>query len=164
MQRPQPPTEPCRDADASRLAVYDWGRFGRHRLRVPAGVLIDSPLPASAVAWLGTLWPDDPARGGWARMIWERDRVVGRGWNIPARLAGGDVVEFGADQSGRVVRWYGIVDTYDAVEWLTLQGPYPDPAAAQYDADRRLAEIRFQPPPNRSAHQSCARSPRHRHR
>jgi hypothetical protein len=147
MQRPQQPTAPLDHAVAtSEPAAYDWGQFGRHRLRVPAGVLIDSPVSARAGVWLGTLWPDDRAPGGWTRMLWEPDVALRRGWTVPARMAGGDVIEFGADQPGTVVRWYGIVDSYDAVEWLTLQGPYPHPAAAMRDADRLLADIRYQSP------------------
>ena len=143
---------------AGTLADYDWTRFGRHRLRVPAGNLIDAPLARSAQMWLGTMWPDNYSIGGWARMLWEPDLAHGRGWMVPARLSGGDVIEFGANQAGNLARWYGIIDSYDAVEWLTLQGPYTDPAAAFQDGERRLAEIRFQPAPNQRAHRPCTRS------
>lgn len=120
---------------SARTSVYDWTRFGRHRLRAPAGVLVDSPLRVGPHLWLGTLWPSDDEPCGWARMLWHPDHDHG-GWTIPARLAGGDVLEFGADHDGHPVRWYGIVDSYDAVEWLTIQGPdqlSPNPAAVPFD-------------------------------
>ena len=165
MQQRQQPAEPLDLAAAiCAPAGYDWTRFGYHRLRVPDGILIDTPLARGAESWLGTLWSDNRAVGGWARMLWEPDSAFGRGWVVPARLAGGDVIEFGADQPGTVVRWYGIIDSYDAIEWLTVQGPYPDPAAALHDADRRLADIRFRPSMNPVAARPCTRRPRFRHR
>ena len=120
---------------------YDWSRFGRHRLRAPASVLIDSPLGAAGSGWLGTVWPAGDS-SGWARMLWTPNPNLG-GWTIPSRLAGGDVIEFGADHDGHVVRWYGILDSYDAVEWLTLQGPYAEPCAAHGDAERILDGLRY---------------------
>jgi hypothetical protein len=129
---------------AATSAGYDWSRFGRHRLRAPAGVLIDSPLGFQAHGWLGTLWPGDGEAGGWARMLWQADPAHG-GWLIPRRLAGADVLEFGADQACQVVRWYGIVDCYDAVEWLTVQGPYAEPGAAHAHAQQLLAGLRYRP-------------------
>ena len=68
--------------------AYDWNRRGRHRLRAPAAVVIDLPVPAASDAhlWVATIWPDDRA-GGWARTLWEpepsrrrwrRDRVRSR--------------------------------------------------------------------------------------
>jgi hypothetical protein len=120
---------------------YDWSRFGRHRLRTPAGALIDSPLGSAGTGWLGTLGPSIGSTG-WERLLWKRDPHLG-GWTIPARLAGGDVIEFGADHDGQVIRWYGLVDSFDATEWLTVQGPYPDPAAAHDHAERMLAAIRL---------------------
>lgn len=140
---------------------YEWSRFGRHRLRASAGVLIDSPLGPAGHGWLGTLWlAGEPL--AWARMLWTPHADLG-GWTIPARLAGGDVIEFGADRAGQVVRWYGIVDSYDAVEWLTLQGPYPDPCAAHQHAVQLLAQDRYEPPLRaRSVRtsQRCRRVPR----
>lgn len=124
---------------------YDWTRFGRHQLRVPAAVLIDSPLGRPGHGWLATLWPACDAEAGWARMLWEPQSLHG-GWLVPARLAGGDVLEFGADHSGEPVRWYGILHTYDAVEWLTIQGPYDGPRAAHDHAEQLLARLRYEPP------------------
>jgi hypothetical protein len=128
-----------------RTPVYDWTRFGRHRLRAPVGVLIDSPLGFESPGWLGTLWPAAAEPGGWARMLWTVDNTRG-GWLVAERLAGGDVLEFGADHDDKLVRWYGIVDSYDAVEWLTVQGPYSEPASAYEHAQHLLARIRFEPP------------------
>jgi len=140
---------------------YDWSRFGRHRLRAAGGVLIDSPLGPAGHGWLGTLWlAGDPL--AWSRMLWTPDPELG-GWIVPGRLAGGDVIEFGADRTGQAVRWYGIVDSYDAVEWLTLQGPYPDPCAAHQHAQQLLGHMRYRSP-NR-AHRTqrrCSRTPSRR--
>ena len=137
---------------------YDWSRFGRHRLRAPAGVLIDSPLGPAGAGWLGTLWPAGDAPG-WTRMLWTPATDLG-GWTIPRRLASGDVIEFGTDHVGQVVRWYGILDSYDAVEWLILRGPFRDPSAAHQHAQELLASLRFVP--TARAHRSsrdCTRRP-----
>lgn len=122
---------------------YDWTRFGRHRLRTPSGVLIDTPLGHAGTGWLGTLWPTD-AQSGWTRMLWTPNPNLG-GWTIPNRIAGGDVIEFGADHAGHIVRWYGILDSYDAIEWLTLQGPYPEPASAYQHAQQLVDQLRYAP-------------------
>lgn len=136
---------------------YDWSRFGRHRLRTPAGVLIDSPVGFQAESWLGTLWQSDAEPCGWARMLWHADHSRG-GWLIPNRLAGGDVLEFGAQAAGGTVRWYGILDSYDAVEWLTVQGPYSDPGTACRHAQVLLAEVRYlEPLRDRTRRQRCIR-------
>lgn len=154
---PHTATDP-KPALASRS--YDWTRFGRHRLRATAGVLIDSPLPGRNGSWLGTLWPD-PQRPGWERMLWEPDSVQSHGWLVPIRLAGGDVIEFGGEQDGQILRWYGIVDSYDAIEWLTIQGPYENPAAAHEDAQRILTHVRYQEPLNAvGSRMPCARTRR----
>ena len=143
--------------------VYNWSRFGRHRLRVPAGVLIDSPLPGGPGAWLGTIWPDADAPGGWARMLWQPD-PLGRGWIVPARLAGGDVLEFGrVSPEGQDDRWFGILDSYDAVEWLTIQGPYREPAAANDAADRALAVVRYERVRRPAGPIRCGRAVRRSH-
>jgi hypothetical protein len=144
-------------SSTARTPLYDWTRFGRHRLRAPAGVLIDSPLGFEPNGWLGTLWPAAAEPGGWARMLWSADNTHG-GWLVPQRLAGGDVLEFGADHDHKLARWYGIVDSYDAVEWLTVQGPYPHPAAAHEHAGQLLALIRFEAPHRAQRHvATCSR-------
>jgi len=155
MQLPQPPS---RRTESAASIAYDWTRFGRHRLRAPGGVVIDSPVGAAGTGWLGTLWPsgDD---GGWSRMLWAAEDAVG-GWLVPTRLAGGDVIEFGNDIADRAVRWYGIVDSYDAVEWLTVQGPYRDPWAAHEHAQHLLADLRYLAPlRTRTSRTRCTRGP-----
>lgn len=139
---------------------YDWSRFGCHRLRAPAATLVDSPLGYDEHGWLATIWPAPASALGWTRLVWSADSING-GWTLPARIAGGDVVEFGADRDGRIVRWYGIVDSYDAVEWLTLRGPYPEPGAAHADAERLLARLRFEPARRtRASRPPCTRTRR----
>ena len=141
--------------------AYDWTRFGRHRLRAPAGLVIDSPVGAAGARWLGTLWPGDNC-GEWSRMLWTPDHTGG-GWLVPTRLAGGDVLEFGNDTANCPVRWYGIVDSYDAVEWLTVQGPYRDPGAAHDDAQRLLGLIRYRSPVRTGTpSRACTRRPARR--
>ena len=155
MQLPQPPS---RRTEIAASIVYDWTRFGRHRLRAPAGLVIDSPVGVAAAGWLGTLWLSENDRG-WSRMLWTPDDAGG-GWLVPGRLAGGDVLEFGNDTADRPVRWYGIVDSYDAVEWLILQGPYAHPADAHNDAQRLLAQLRYQMPlRGRGPRNRCVRRP-----
>ncbi len=91
-------------------------------------------------------------------MLWTPNPNLG-GWTIPNRLAGGDVIEFGADHAGHIVRWYGILDSYDAIEWLTLQGPYAEPRAAHADGQRILDGLRYAPAArSRHRRQPCGRS------
>ena len=151
-----------------RSTAYDWNRRGRHRLRTPAAVVIDLPVPTAVDAhvWVATIWPDAQA-GGWARALWEPESR--RGWHLPMELAAGDVIEFGADTPARPVRWFGIMDSYEPDRWATIQGPYPSPTDAWDDAQRLLALERFLPPlptePLRST-TSCdrtGRERRHRH-
>lgn len=161
--RPTAPEPPREQAAPPTRPAYDWSTFGRHRLRVPAGVLIDSPLGQPGHGWLATLWPQPDSEVNWARMLWEPDHSHGAGWVVPQRLAGGDVIEFGADRPGQLVRWYGIVDSYDAVEWLTVQGPYTDPQGAHDHAQALLAALRYQPPLRAaSPRPPCTRRPGHR--
>lgn len=151
---------------------YDWSRFGRHRLRAPASVVIEVPVPADASAqvWVASLWADPRAPGGWARMLWDVDPRTGRGWVLPQRLAAGDVLEFGADAPAGPPRWYGVLDSYEFDRWVTVQGPYPNPAAAYDDAQRLLALDRFLPalepdPPHEAEPGTCMRRNRpRRHR
>jgi hypothetical protein len=70
------------------------------------------------------------------------------------------VLEFGNDTADRPVRWYGIVDSYDAVEWLTMQGPYRDPRAAHEHAQQLLAQLRYVAPLRaHTARPRCTRGP-----
>lgn len=133
------PDEPARSTS------YDWNRRGRHRLRAPAAVVIDLPVPVASGAhrWVATIWPDEQT-GGWARALWEPEPSR-RGWRLPMELAAGDVIEFGADTPARPVRWFGIMDSYEPDRWATIQGPYPTPTDAWHDAQRLLALERFLP-------------------
>lgn len=171
-RRPTPTTNaaalgPVAPDPAVPASSYDWARFGRHRFRTPAAVVVDSPLPPAGPGWMATVWPDPAVPGGWGRMLWQPDPAYGRGWLIPDRLTLGDVLEFGAHSSAGD-RWYGILDSYEVGAWLTVQGPYPAPAAALEEAERLLAGERYLPPldadPRRTSTRPCARHPRRRAR
>lgn len=155
-------------APPSRLDVggYDWSRFGRHRLRAPASVVIDVPVLTGSCASLSSVWPDIRVPGGWARLPWEVDPRTGRGWVLPQQLAAGDVIEFAANTAGGWVRWHGLLDSYEFDRWLTVQGPYPDAAAAHDDAQRLVGLERFLPALDTQARAadpgSCTRRPRPR--
>ncbi len=127
--------------------AYDWNRFGRHRLRAPGSELTELPLAeiGPALPWVASIWPDQRASDGWARMLWAPNLDTGHGWWLPSQLAAGDVLEFGADNEHQAVRWYGILDSYEYDRWVTVQGPYPAPDAAHDDARRLLALDRFLP-------------------
>ncbi|MFZ6003038.1 MAG: hypothetical protein ACOYXM_03825 [Actinomycetota bacterium] len=144
---PRPPAD-----DGGPTTGYDWTRFGRHRLRTPAAVVIDHPLDPAG--WAATVWADPTEPGGWTRLSWEPTHTVG-GWALPPRLALGDLVEFGTHTRPEA-RWYGIVDSYEPDGWLTLQGPYPLPDAAAQDATRLLAAERYLPPLNADPHHGAA--------
>jgi hypothetical protein len=126
---------------------YDWSRFGRHRLRAPASVLIDLPVPTDPRShpWVASVWPDAQVPGGWGRMPWDFDQRTGRGWVLPQQLAAGDVLEFGADTPAGPRRWFGVLDAYEFDRWVTVQGPYPHAGGAYDDAQRLLALERFLP-------------------
>lgn len=134
-------------APAARHEVggYDWSRFGRHRLRAPASVVIDVPLPPASHRSVATVWPDARTPGSWARVPWALDPRTGRGWVLPQQLSAGDVIEFAANTAGGWMRWHGVLDSYEFDRWLTVQGPYPDAAAAYDDAQRLLGLERFLP-------------------
>ena len=159
-----PPPRPPADAGGP-TASYDWSRFGRHRLRTPAAVVIDHPLDHAA-GWAATVWADPTQPGGWTRLCWDPAPTAG-GWALPTRLALGDVIEFGTHARPED-RWYGIVDVYDPAGWLTIQGPYSRPEAAARDASRLLAAERYLPPMHAGTHQRaatpCARRRQHRRR
>lgn len=170
-RRPTPTTPisaptPAVPDPATSSSGYDWARFGRHRFRTPAAVVVDSPLWPEGPGWMATVWPDRLVPGGLGRMLWQPDAAYGRGWVIPDRLALGDVLEFGADGPSGGARWCGILDSYEVAAWLTVQGPYPDPLAALAEADRLLAGERYLPPldtdPRRASTRPCARHPRRR--
>jgi hypothetical protein len=136
MRRRRSPTTPdaaptpAAPDPAAAGSSYDWTRFGRDRFRTPGAVVVDNPLPAAGPRWMASVWPDSRVPGGSARMVWQPDPEYGRGWLIPARLALGDRLEFGADGPGGLLCWYGILDSYEVAAWLTAQGLYPDQATA----------------------------------
>ena len=117
-----------------------YHQFGKHRLRAPIGIVVDTPIPIAG-GWVGIIWPNPTSAAdsnAWSRHCWEPDLSGGRGWLIPERLALADIVEFGSDPTG-AQRWYGVVDSYDAGQWLTLQGPYPTPHDAHQAAQALFA-------------------------
>ena len=136
MRRPYRSTLPEQPATPG-APVYDWTRFGRHRFRAAAGVLLDHPL--NPVGWTATARADLTQPGGWQLAGWSS--APAGGWHLSALLALGDVIEFGAGAD----RWIGIVDSYDPGGWLTLQGPYPSVADAAAHAERLLAAERYLP-------------------
>jgi hypothetical protein len=138
-----------------------WHELGRHRFRAPVGSVIDTPFPIVG-GWVAIVWPDPTMPAGWQRLVWAPDPITGRGWFIPNRLALGDIIEFGSDAAG-TLRWYGIVDSYEAGKWLTLQGPYPTPTEAKAVAEQLLkTEQHAAPlvPAHRSSPRACRRSRR----
>lgn len=148
MRRRTQPTTPARHAGPEPTATgYDWSRLGRHRLRAPIAVVIDVPVPIEPGArpWVATVWPDPHTAGGWARDLWDVDHERS-GWALPGVLAAGDILEFGADTAAGPVRWYGIMDSFVEDSHMTVQGPYPGPAAAWTEAQRLLDIDRYRPP------------------
>lgn len=151
------------DADGStsdRASDYDWERFGRHRLRVTAGTLLDHPVTSEG--WVATELVDQRQPSGWARLAWRPAPT--RGWLLPSDLALGDIVEFGHGQT----QWWGILDSYEPGGWLTVQGPYASPMEASREAERLLAAERYLPPieadSHRQRHQPCTRRRRQQRR
>lgn len=136
MRRPHRSPLP-EQAAASPAPVYDWTRFGRHRFRTAAGVLLDHPL--SPTGWAATVRADTSQPDGCQLDAWPPAHAGG--WHLSSVLALGDVIEFGAGAG----RWIGIVDSYDPGGWLTLQGPYPTSADAAAHAERLLAAERYLP-------------------
>jgi|GEM_PF-4907307 len=143
-------TSPAASGGAS---GYDWTRFGRHRLRAAASTVLDHPV--SAGGWVATAVADPHQPGGWTRLTWQPAPT--RGWLLPSRLALGDIVEFGHDQT----QWWGIVDSYEPGGWLTVQGPYANPGDAAREAELLLAAERYlapvEPERPRHANRSCSR-------
>ena len=53
-----------------------------------------------------------------------------------------------------------VVDSYDAAEWLTVQGPYREPAAAYEHAQELVGQLRYAPPlRTRRTRRDCTRRP-----
>jgi hypothetical protein len=120
--------------------------------RHAGGCLIDTPdLPAlpdgPAWRWTATLWVDPYTACGWSRLVWMPGE---RGWQLPATLAIGDVLEFGAwrlDRHGRATSakpacWFGWLD-YATDYALIIHGPFHHPAAAAVAARPVVDELRL---------------------
>ena len=120
----------------------EFTTLDRHVLRVAHGSLLDNPLdpdPGSSV-WVATIWPERQQPGGWGRLLWHR-HPSGRGWTIHSLTHLGDVIEFGADTTTALDRWYGYVQDADAVS-LSLVGPFTEPLDAIQDAGASLGRWR----------------------
>ncbi len=128
-----------------------WSQPGSHRYRAPIGIVIDTPFPIAG-GWVAVIWPDPTEPAGWRRLLWQSDTSTGRGWLIPERLAYADVVEFGSDPTG-AQRWYGIVESYEPGQWLTLNGPFATPVDAGRAADQLLNPAQHTPQPARGHHE-----------
>ena len=114
----------------------------RHVLRVAHGSLLDNPLDPdpSAHVWVATIWPDRQQPSGWGRLLWDR-HPSGRGWIIHPLTHLGDVIEFGADTSGAMDRWYGYVQDADEIR-LSVVGPFVTPRDSLQDAVASLERWR----------------------
>lgn len=120
----------------------DFATLDRHILRVAHGSLIDNPLDArpGAHEWIATMWPDQRQSCGWGRLVWGR-HPSGRGWTIHPMTHLGDVIEFGADSSSGVDRWYGYVAAAEPTAF-EIVGPLPSAAEAGRDAAGSLTTWR----------------------
>lgn len=146
---------------AAKVPTTGWDSHGQHRFRSPAGILIDAPFPIFG-GWVAVIWADPTESAGWRRVVWQADTATGRGWLIPDRLAYADIVEFGSDPTG-TQRWYGIVESYEPGQWLTLQGSFATPSDADRAAERLLAPdqhvAEHRPTlPTRARQQACCRT------
>ena len=120
----------------------DFTTLDRHVLRVAHGSLLDNPLdpaPGSQV-WVATIWPDPQQPGGWGRLVWDR-HPTGRGWTIHPMTHLGDVIEFGADRSNSIDRWYGYLMHGDETA-IQVVGPFWEPQAALEDGEATLTRWR----------------------
>ena len=127
----------------------DFATLDRHVLRVAHGSLLDNPIDADpgSNVWIATVWADRQQTGGWGRLIWDR-HPSGRGWTIHPLTHLGDVIEFGADSSAAVVRWYGYVADADETS-IDLVGPFPSAAETQADGSMSLMRWRTHDLPDR---------------
>ena len=122
----------------------DFATLDRHVLRVAHGSLLDNPLDPDlgAKVWVATIWPDREQLGGWGRVVWER-HPTGRGWTIHPMTHLGDIVEFGADTTAAISRWYSYVQDADETS-LQLVGPFAEPRQASDDARASLVRWRVE--------------------
>ena len=115
--------------------------------RQAGGCIIDTPdLPVRhgrgiPHRWMVTLWLDPHEPDGWGTVEWQRAE---RGWELPATLAVGDVIEFGIGwPDGPTVRWFGwLANT--TTRALIIHGPYPHPADAHTAAQPVIDEVRLE--------------------
>jgi hypothetical protein len=134
-------------------------RLSVHALRVAHATLVERPLVPErrSFVWAANIWLDGRWRSGWARRYW-RPSPDGRGWRLPADLATGDILEFGADQRRRLLptrwahrrRWYGYL-TAITTGWLLVHGPYDNPGAAldagaRWQANRSASALELPAP------------------
>ena len=117
----------------------DFATLDRHVLRVAHGSLLDNPLDADpgAHVWIATIWPDRQQPGGWGRLLWDR-HPSGRGWIIHPLTHLGDVIEFGADTTDSIDRWYGYITCADESS-IDVVGPHRCAQDAAEDAESRVA-------------------------
>jgi hypothetical protein len=122
-----------------------------HVFRHAGGCLVDHPdLPLPSLGlpwrWIATVWPEPATLDGWAALEWQPGD---RGWQLPATLMVGDVVEFGTcglDDDGRPIRgtacrWYGWLHHVAELAAVVV-GPYPDAARATRAAQPVVDELR----------------------
>jgi hypothetical protein len=122
-----------------------------HVFRHAGGELIDRPdlpLPRGGhpSVWVATLWLDPLCRDGWRPLVWAPGE---RGWQLPATLVVGDVVEFGVvalDPNGQPIagtdsRWFGWL-SHATDQALIVVGPYCLPGPAAADAQPVIDEVR----------------------
>ncbi|MEK7423968.1 MAG: hypothetical protein AAB131_09035 [Actinomycetota bacterium] len=121
--------------------------------RHAGGCLIDFPdldihrtVHGAPWRWIATVWPDTLRPGGWAALEWLPGE---RGWEVPASLAVGDVVEFGVagfdDAAGSCTlarRWFGWL-THATDRALVVTGPYATPAKTHAAATPVIDEVRL---------------------
>jgi hypothetical protein len=97
------------------------------------GTLLDIPieLAAGADCWAANVWSDPTVPGRWLRQRWDRS-LPGWHWRVPADLAIGTVVEFGAGEVGDGdARWYGWVADAQLTHIVLM------PASGATDAEAR---------------------------
>lgn len=131
--------------DTSMPTHPGFATLDRHILRVAHGSLLDNPLDPDPTAhvWIATIWPDRQQPSGWGRLLWDR-HPSRRGWTIHPLTHLGDIIEFGADTSGAMDRWYGYVQDADEIR-LSVVGPFATPLDSLQDAVASLERWRQRP-------------------
>lgn len=136
-----------------RHTSHPIGRFTpvEHVFRHAGGELIDQPdLPLPDVGapwrWAAIVWPDPSRCDGWAALEWSHGD---RGWQLPATLVLGDVIEFGIVGIGQdehpiantTARWFGWLSDLTPLAAIVV-GPYPDASSAAETARPLVDEVR----------------------